>query len=182
MIQTSAAISPGSSGGGLFDRFGALVGITEYSLRDSQNLNFAIPAEAVTYFEDTQKVFLERGSVLASAKNPQAADQCAKAARVSSDQYQYALAQLCFSDCYVQTGQLQRAEQLAKDALKTYQGFPHAHFILGLLYEKAGKREEAASEYQAASRLDPSNQSYADAFIRVRKQTGPAQVRKNSAQ
>jgi S1-C subfamily serine protease len=44
-IQTSAPISPGSSGGGLFDAQGNLIGITTFMLRDSQNLNFAIAAE-----------------------------------------------------------------------------------------------------------------------------------------
>lgn len=43
-IQTSAAISPGSSGGGLFDDNGRLIGITTMFLKDAQNLNFAIPA------------------------------------------------------------------------------------------------------------------------------------------
>ncbi len=45
LIQTSAAISPGSSGGGLFDARGNLVGITALTLRNSQQINFAIPAE-----------------------------------------------------------------------------------------------------------------------------------------
>jgi hypothetical protein len=49
LIQTSAPISPGSSGGGLFDERGRLVGITTLSLTDrerlAQNLNFATPAE-----------------------------------------------------------------------------------------------------------------------------------------
>ncbi len=44
-LQTTAAISPGSSGGGLFDARGNLLGITSYTLKDSQNLNFAIPAQ-----------------------------------------------------------------------------------------------------------------------------------------
>ena len=45
MIQTSAPISPGSSGGGLFDEFGRVIGITTFLLRDSQNINFALPVE-----------------------------------------------------------------------------------------------------------------------------------------
>jgi len=45
LVQTSAPISPGSSGGGLFDQYGNLVGITTFILRESQNINFAIPAE-----------------------------------------------------------------------------------------------------------------------------------------
>lgn len=44
LIQTTAPISRGSSGGGLFDREGRLVGITTFFLQESQNLNFAIPA------------------------------------------------------------------------------------------------------------------------------------------
>ena len=43
-IQTSAPISKGSSGGGLFDDRGNLIGITKLVIKDSQNLNFAIAA------------------------------------------------------------------------------------------------------------------------------------------
>ncbi len=45
LIQTSAPISEGSSGGGLFDAQGNLIGITTFMIRDAQNLNFAIAAE-----------------------------------------------------------------------------------------------------------------------------------------
>jgi S1-C subfamily serine protease len=45
VIQTSAAISPGSSGGGLFDTEGRLVGITTFYLEEGQSLNFALPAQ-----------------------------------------------------------------------------------------------------------------------------------------
>lgn len=47
IIQTTAAISPGSSGGGLFDAQGRLVGITSFYLEGGQNLNFALPVEWV---------------------------------------------------------------------------------------------------------------------------------------
>ena len=45
LFQTTAPISRGSSGGGLFDAQGNLIGITTFMLKDSQNLNFAIAAE-----------------------------------------------------------------------------------------------------------------------------------------
>ena len=45
LIQTTAAISPGSSGGGLFDGEGRLVGLTTLYLEGGQSLNFAMPAE-----------------------------------------------------------------------------------------------------------------------------------------
>ncbi|MGO4578139.1 S1C family serine protease [Cupriavidus sp. 2TAF22] len=44
-IQTTAPISPGSSGGGLFNADGQLIGITYLMRTDAQNLNFAVPAQ-----------------------------------------------------------------------------------------------------------------------------------------
>jgi hypothetical protein len=45
VIQTSAPISQGSSGGGLFDGRGHLLGITTFQFRVGQNLNFAVAAD-----------------------------------------------------------------------------------------------------------------------------------------
>jgi hypothetical protein len=47
LIQTSAAISGGSSGGGLFDERGTLIGLTTLGsvTGDAQNLNFAVPVD-----------------------------------------------------------------------------------------------------------------------------------------
>lgn len=45
VIQTSAPISQGSSGGGLFDARGHLLGITTFYFSGGQNLNFAVAAE-----------------------------------------------------------------------------------------------------------------------------------------
>lgn len=44
-IQTTAPISPGSSGGGLFDEYGRVIGITTFYLENSQNINFAVPIQ-----------------------------------------------------------------------------------------------------------------------------------------
>lgn len=43
-IQFTAAIAPGSEGGGLFDADGRLIGLISYRQRDGQNVNFAFPA------------------------------------------------------------------------------------------------------------------------------------------
>lgn len=47
VIQTSAPVSPGSSGGGLFNMKGELIGITSFLHKGGQNLNFAYPAEYI---------------------------------------------------------------------------------------------------------------------------------------
>ena len=44
-LQTTAPISPGSSGGGLFDVNGRLIGFTTAQVINGQNLNFAVPVE-----------------------------------------------------------------------------------------------------------------------------------------
>jgi S1-C subfamily serine protease len=45
VIQTTAPVSPGSSGGGLFTADGRLVGIVTFQHKFGQNLNFALPAD-----------------------------------------------------------------------------------------------------------------------------------------
>ena len=47
VIQTSAPVSPGSSGGGLFNMKRELIGITSFLHKGGQNLNFAYPAEYI---------------------------------------------------------------------------------------------------------------------------------------
>ena len=53
VIQTTAAASPGSSGGPLLDRSGNVVGILTFSLVTGQNLNFAIPVNYAKGMLDT---------------------------------------------------------------------------------------------------------------------------------
>ncbi|MCY4383135.1 MAG: serine protease [Nitrospinae bacterium] len=57
LLQTDAAISPGSSGGGLFNQAGELVGITTFKWR-GENLNFAIPSEWVKQLQTQGRVKL----------------------------------------------------------------------------------------------------------------------------
>jgi S1-C subfamily serine protease len=50
-IQMSAAISPGSSGGALLNKYGQVIGITSATYTEGQNLNLAIP---MTYLANAQ--------------------------------------------------------------------------------------------------------------------------------
>lgn len=67
MIQTTAPISPGSSGGGLFNSDGQLVGLTTKYLKHGQNINFAIPAEWIGELLTT----IDRASDAPEAPEPQ---------------------------------------------------------------------------------------------------------------
>lgn len=81
-IFTSAPISPGSSGGGLFDAEGRLVGITTRQYGGAQNLNVAIPADWIAELA-------RRGRKPVAAPSPRGADPDwpaeAEALRASSD-------------------------------------------------------------------------------------------------
>ncbi len=60
LIQTSAPISHGSSGGGLFDEGGRLVGITSGVIEAGQNLNFAVPAEYIRELPERGQAALQK--------------------------------------------------------------------------------------------------------------------------
>lgn len=67
VIQTSAAISHGSSGGGLFNDEGKLVGFTTFFFGNSQNLNFAIPARyALSSLAEAQRLRAEESATAAA--------------------------------------------------------------------------------------------------------------------
>ena len=52
LLQITAPISPGSSGGPIADEHGEIVGVAVATFRGGQNLNFAIPAKYVSTLED----------------------------------------------------------------------------------------------------------------------------------
>lgn len=60
IIQTTAPISPGSSGGGLFDAEGRLIGITTAHRRDSQNINIALPVDWIAEVPGRAAAALEK--------------------------------------------------------------------------------------------------------------------------
>jgi hypothetical protein len=62
VLQTTAALSPGSSGGGLFDSEGRLLGITTFSVKESSNLNFAVPSDLIAEIPERAQVALARRS------------------------------------------------------------------------------------------------------------------------
>lgn len=69
LVQTSAPTSGGSSGGGLFDDSGALVGLTTIGsvTGDAQNLNFAIPADWIVELADRHARLSKKPGNAASA-------------------------------------------------------------------------------------------------------------------
>jgi S1-C subfamily serine protease len=64
LIQTTATISHGSSGGGLFDSAGRLVGLTTLYIDGGQSLNFAMPVEWLANLKPEKKTASKQRSQL----------------------------------------------------------------------------------------------------------------------
>ena len=67
LALSAAPFSPGSSGGGLFDDQGRLVGITTLIAKDSQNLNFAISAQYIRSAGISEAALLKQRTGVARA-------------------------------------------------------------------------------------------------------------------
>ncbi|NBU90727.1 MAG: DUF1566 domain-containing protein [Flavobacteriia bacterium] len=70
LLQMTASISPGSSGGPVLNSIGELIGISVSQLTDGQNLNFAIPKSYLQILLDFKKDTPSALSSLISSEKP----------------------------------------------------------------------------------------------------------------
>lgn len=152
MIQTSAAISPGSSGGGLFDSEGRLVGITSAYVKDGQNLNFAIPAEKASRFAESVDWDASYDALMGTEwelrgilfLSPALPDEPPSTASLpASERDAIAAAQYRGA-----AGILKRAVYLDPDNVDAWKSLGQAYFQLG-------QGPELGSTYQKLKTLDP---------------------------
>jgi cytochrome c-type biogenesis protein CcmH/NrfG len=174
VIQTSAAISPGSSGGGLFDAKGQLVGITTSYLKDGQNLNFALPAEwalalsirpanASPPGNENGPDFLailsgELAYDLTKSGEYEMAIRAGQKAVALKPDYESAWVNLGVAYVMLQNyadalGAQKNAIRLRPDDAKAWAG-------LGLAYDMLDQNVEAAKAYEEAVKLEPDNALY----------------------
>jgi hypothetical protein len=98
LIQTDAAIAQGSSGGGLFDAEGRLIGIVTFGIGEEGNLNFAIPTEWIQQLasrnrdRSTDAVVSTQGATAAAAGSGElAAEKSAAGIPRVGDRWKYRL-------------------------------------------------------------------------------------------
>ena len=143
LIQTDAAISEGSSGGGLFDGEGNLVGITAFYYEGGQNLNFAIPSEWIADARLNHSPFSESAPQISAGS--------------SLDFFDKAL-------------ELQEAEDWngllahCKEWTKAEPENILAQFSLGVAYYNLDRYDDAIAAYSEALRI---NSEDADAWINL---------------
>ena len=130
LIQTDAAISPGSSGGGLFNANGELVGITTFKRR-GENLNFALPADWVQELREQGRSALEAAKLGAECEEDPDFDCLVALALRDAKGIDYALASIAralinIASVQAKVGNRYAAIQTLADALGTAQGIDDA--------------------------------------------------------
>lgn len=138
-LQTTAPISPGSSGGGLFDQEGRLLAITVSYLGDSQNLNFAVPVSLA----DLTSV---RGLDARIAAQPDKVEAYLERARK-----------------YYEVGEFELGHQDLEQVLRLDSKNLKAYSLRGEIFYRQGKLEESLADYTTVVALDPGTaQGYYD--------------------
>ncbi len=145
-IQTTAAISHGSSGGPLLSADGTVVGITTAYLRGGQNLNLAIPASAIR-------------RLLNEGQQPLSLAQVN--AKVGSEGHQ----QVTIEDDPTKLAEVWKAIRAKKlgDALKMLEQIPGTRrgtgfwIATGHLHSKLRNRSAAQAAFGKAVATDPNN-------------------------
>lgn len=108
VIQTDAAVSPGSSGGGLFDAQGRLVGIMTFNVQGGQNLNFAVPVEWIKDAAQRGTTAADFGAIVAYSRRLVQGGVGAKGATAGGGRWALAASTTQGYDVYIDTGRTQR--------------------------------------------------------------------------
>lgn len=162
-IQTTAAISPGSSGGGLFDENGALVGLTAFYITEGQNLNFAVPVEWVKElrFRSSRKAsnydsitqWINKSIYLENRKDwPSLLDHSLNWTKVQTSSE---AAWFMLGRAYNEVGQAAKAIEAYQQAIRINQNNASTWFNIGSSYGDIGQSAESIDAYKKAILLKP---------------------------
>ncbi len=163
-IQTSAAISPGSSGGGLFDDQGRLIGITTFQFVEGQNLNFALPvdwigelpkrAQATTVVAKKGGLdWFNRSVALEQKKDWQGLLKLSQ--QWVKSEPESAIARLVLGNAYADLKQYHQAIQAYREALRIQPEHANVWYNLGSAYDDLKQYDQAIQAYREVLRIQP---------------------------
>jgi len=163
-IQTTAAISPGSSGGGLFDGEGRLVGLTTLYLEGGQSLNFAMPVEWIGEIKPGQKTiakgrtqteWLKRFFALEKSEDWHGLlDWCQK---WTEREPKVSAAWSALGFAYGNLGRHNDAIKAYRQAIQIDPGYAFIWLSLGIAYGKLKRYNDEIDALRQAIQIDPED-------------------------
>lgn len=147
LIQFTAALSPGSEGGALYDAEGRLLGMILYRERDGQNVNIAIPArrlqEAEQRAASETTLTMWRGQAATLSREAKWADLMQHASAWSAAEPKSPDALLWLALAHEQVKAWPEAEQAYREAIKRDPEATGASVSLSIALMAQGKFPEA---------------------------------------
>ena len=142
IIQITAPVSEGSSGGPVFNDNGEVIGIVTFLIKESQNLNFAMPINVLkSRIADKKVTSFQKAQI---GKYQKTAD------------YWFNLGYF-----YAESGLYNKAIEAYKQVIRIKPDDAAAHYNLGVQYAKLRRYAEEIEAYKQAIRIKPD---FADAY------------------
>jgi tetratricopeptide (TPR) repeat protein len=170
IIQTTAPISPGSSGSPVVNMEGEVVGVASAQIREGQNLNFVVPAAKIIELKEKKQVVaistkdktkIQATDILSTAMFYYINNDYEKALPLFNQYlqtYPDSDEGLFYAGlCYANLGRYQEAIQAFKQVIRLKPDYYEAHCNLGAAYDNSGLPREAIQAYKAAIRLKPDD-------------------------
>ena len=165
-LQISAPISPGSSGGGLFDEGGRLIGLPTFYLAGGQQLNFAVPVEWVNELpkrnasapkaeQTTSNEWMNK--VIELEKKKDWPELVQHALRWTKAEPRDADAWYNLGVVYSDTKQYAKAVEAYQQAIRIDPEYASAWYNLGNAYSDTEQYAKAIETFQQAIRVDPEH-------------------------
>lgn len=141
-LQITAPVSPGSSGGPVFNETGEVIGIVTFLIDKAQNINFALPISLIKDKINNNKVTKLPKDSIGDYKN--------------TSEY-WALLGLYFADLHLADEAVKAFEKAIEISPDNYRYYS----LAGSLYNLAGDKSKALQYLYKATQLNPND---ADAF------------------
>lgn len=183
-IFTSAPVSPGSSGGGLFDAEGRLLGITTLAfVRGAQNMNVAVPADWIAELPKRgvpgHKAMAAPGpdpdwrGLAESLRTTEQWDKLAEWAQRWLEIFPTsAEAGTYLGLALVNLKQFEEAKQVFLKALQRDPRYATAHGYLAVAYQALGEKDAAMKALQSALVLQPAAGYYRRVLAFLQRENG----------
>lgn len=166
LLQITAPISHGSSGGPVLNTRGDVIGIAVGIMADGQNLNFAIPVSHLSSLMRAKAAEPNEGNLIVAGgvgERVPGIAPCAVKCSIPTFEEEIRLhpdsaeAQVHLGEAYLESGRNNEAIEAFKQALSLRADYVEARLGLGFAYASIGRYEDALAELKEVVRTVPDN-------------------------